>query len=403
MRCHLLSICETINNIRILLIIMSSFSVQLMKKVKAVLNDYKSFVSFGKDDFPVDEKYLEIFSSMKRWHVNCHITPVDWKESFDRIKHGLDVRGKMRPLGDLKSFLDIKFKAEVHQNRFNICEILEFLENDIRHLYRLKLDFRDGEFDEFNTSQIYQGMLPEDTTFYERVFLPTALFLTYSQRHPNSDRESLMNDCFTLGAGTKRDDLAPEVTGLCMMCSEHEGFKSLSEIDIEYFNKQVLMKQIASNFNCSYSMGESDLSDESYSNKDKSTFWYNPFSSSESSITSEEPPTHDDDDRIEVGFTCSKCSKEFSKHEFVEFHKACFHKTSDTTTVRFVEEAEELMTTFNEEPGPSSEPDLVMSKDSATASSSKRVKLDIKEKSKPTSSPQQTRKGVRKSLRFHDK
>ena len=153
---------------------------------------------------------------MKRWHVNCHITPVDWKESFDRIKHGLDVRGKMRPLGDLKSFLDIKFKAEVHQNRFNICEILEFLENDIRHLYRLKLDFRDGEFDEFNTSQIYQGMLPEDTTFYERVFLPTALFLTYSQRHPNSDRESLMNDCFTLGARTKRDDLAPEVTGLCV-------------------------------------------------------------------------------------------------------------------------------------------------------------------------------------------
>ena len=386
-----------------LVIGMSSFSVQLRKKVKAVLHDYKSLVSFGKDDFPLDEKYSEIFSSMKRWHANCHITPVDWKESFDRIKHGLDVRGKMRPLGNLKSFLDLKFKSEVLQDRFYICEILEFLENDIRHLYRLKLDFRDGEFDEFNTSQIYAGMLPEDTTFYERVFLPTALFLTYSQRHPNSDWESLMNDCFTLGAGTKREDLAPEVTGLCMICSEYEGFKSLSEIDIEYFNKQVLMKQIASDFKCSYSMEESDDSDENSANNDKSTFWYNPFSSSESSssITSEEPKTHDDEDRSgsKQIFTCSKCSKEFSKHEFVEFHKACFHKTSDTTAVRFVEEAEELMTTFNEDSGPSSKPDMVMPEDSATASSSKRAKLDIKEKS----SAQKTRKGVRKSLRFHDK
>ena len=110
-----------------LVIGMSSFSVQLRKKVKAVLHDYKSLVSFGKDDFPLDEKYSEIFSSMKRWHANCHITPVDWKESFDRIKHGLDVRGKMRPLGNLKSFLDLKFKSEVLQDRFYICEILEFL------------------------------------------------------------------------------------------------------------------------------------------------------------------------------------------------------------------------------------------------------------------------------------
>lgn len=382
---------------------MSSFSVKLGKKVKAVLNEYKSFVSFGKDDFPLEEKYSEIFSSMKRWHANCHITPVDWKESFDRIKHGLDVRGKMRPLGKLKSFLDIKFKSEVHQDRFYICEMLEFLENDIRHLYRLKLDFRDGEFDEFNTSQIYAGMLPEDTTFYEKVFLPTALFLTYSQRHPNSDWESLMNDCFTLGAGSKRDDLAPEVTGLCIICSEFEEFQSLSERDIEYFNKQVLMKQIASDFKCSYSMEESDESDETSSKNGKSTFWYNPFSSSESSssIPSEEPKPHDDTDTSvsKVIFTCSKCSKEFSKHEFVEFHKACFHKTSDTTAVRFVEEAEELMITFNEDPGTSSKPDRAMSEDSATASSSKRAKLDIKEKS----SAQKTRKGVRKSLRFHDK
>ena len=130
------------------------------------------------------------------------------------------------------------------------------------------------------------------------------------------------------------------------------------------------MEQISSNFKCSYSMGESDESNESNSNNGKCAFWFNPFSNSESSgsRTSEEPTANDDDNRSEVKFRCSKCSKEFSKHEFVEFHKACFHKPSDTTAVRFVEEAQELMTTFNEYPGSSSKPDMVMSEDSATAS-----------------------------------
>ena len=370
-------------------------------KSKAVLKDYKTFVVFGGEIKQVKAEHLEIFSSMKRWHANGHTFPEDWKASFNRIKNGLDVRGKMNPPGDLKKFLKMKFASEDPKTKFSISEMLEFLNDDINRLYRLKLDERDVEVDEFNVDQIYQGMLPEDVTFYQKSFLPTALFLTYSQRHPNDERTALMNDIFTVGSGSKREDLAPEVTGLCSLCASEEGFPYLTEQDVEQFNRKVLEKQIGLNFHCSYEINDSDSrSDKSAIDTDMPSFWFNPFSSSDGSM-SESSQNTDDVFSFADSFPCNLCPKQFTEADLLQFHKDCFHKYAPGTRVTFVEEGEDLISSFhcNQESGTSpNEASKIVPKESGA---SKRIKLDVKESAKHTkSNVQKSKKGVRKSLRF---
>ena len=103
---------------------------------------------------------------------------------------------------------------------FNICELLDFLVDDIRqylmHLISLVDDDEEEELDIFHISS---GVHPDDIPFFEKSFLPVALFNTYSEIHPNSSRKALMNDVFSIGAGSKTEDLFPEVTALCCLCA----------------------------------------------------------------------------------------------------------------------------------------------------------------------------------------
>ena len=315
---------------------------QLLAKVREVLKQYKSYVVFGTAEVALEEKNQKLFSSMKRWHSNSHISTDDWEFSFNRIKHGLDVKEKMRLPGDLQKFLRSKFSQSGLKTRFSVCNILAFLEPIISRLYKELLEKRDLTEDEFGLNKLPgQSMLPEELTFYEREFLPYALFLTYSQRHPNDDRESLMDDIFSTGSGSVTPDLTPEVTALCASCANNEGFPDLGRKDIEQFNIQILQQLIKHNFKVTYAE-ESSSSDESI---EYNSFWFNPFSSDDCDSVDSGAEAEDITDSIK--FKCSVCAKEFSKEDFLEFHEEWFHKTKIATSVNFVDEPEDLILTFH--------------------------------------------------------
>lgn len=328
-------------------------SEQLLRKVRAVLKEFKSCVIFRNEEISVERNYLKLFSSMKRWHTNSHISRSDWKLSFERIKHTLDVKEKMRLPGDLKSFLTSKFSKTGLTSRFSVTEILQFLEPDINRLYKEMLTNRDLEVDEFGMENIGQCLLPEDITFYEREFLPFALFLTYSQRHPNDERVSLMDDLFSIGSGSRNKDLMPEVTALCGICAESEHLSDLTEHDMEQFNIQILNKLIEHKFKVATNIyDDSSSSDESIDSNEKQFEWFNPFSSddSESSTSNVEDACSTSNMNMEdTKFKCNVCSREFSQIDFLQFHKEWFHKTSIATCVNYVEEPETLMTSFHRE------------------------------------------------------
>ena len=196
---------------------MSSYADKLLIKTKTVLSEYKSKIVIDERKISLNATSLKVFISMKRWHANAHMSPTDWKSCFAKVKDKLDVKEKMKTLdGDLNNFLKVKFAATVLKEQFAICDVLDCLVVDIRDLYQLKLDQRDDELDdEFNVDHFFQGMKPSDLTYYKKVFLPAALFFTYLERHPDSDRRALMEDVFTVGSGSQTEDLVPEVTGLC--------------------------------------------------------------------------------------------------------------------------------------------------------------------------------------------
>ena len=327
---------------------------QLIRKVNAVLKDYKSYVVFGTEEVSTDENYFNLFSSMKRWHINCHMSTSDWKSSFDRIKCSLNVKEKMKLPGDLKQFLTLKFSKTGLTSRFSVVEMLEFLVQDIKSLYKEMLRNRDIEIDEFGIGNIGQEMLPEDITFYEKEFLPFALFLTYSQHHPNDKRESLMDDIFSLGSGSRNHDLIPEVTALCRICAGSQHYSDLSEHDIEQFNIQILKKQIEYKFKVVTDMNCSSSSDESVDSNEKHFLWFNPFSSddcgsSTSNSETEEVRASSTSNIEDCQYQCNVCSRVFSQNDFLQYHKEWFHKSAVATSVNYVEDPEIMMISFHKE------------------------------------------------------
>ena len=374
---------------------------QLLEKSKSVISDYKSFIVFDEKKVVIDEDKHEIYSSMKRWHFNAHKTQTYWKEMFTKSVTSLDVKEKMNQLDtDLKNFLKKKFKASGPKDQFSICGILEFLVSDVRQLYQIKLDERDSEVDEFNTDQIYQGILPEDLLYFNKVFLPAALFFTYLSGHPNSDRNALMNDIFTIGSGSQTDLLEPELTAVCKVCAAEKGFEHFNEKEIELLNMKILEVQIKKKFHSSFKMIYSDSSDMGSSVG--SDFWFNPFSSSssldENLEVSKESGLHENEIVHNLKFSCNLCEKKFSSDDFLGFHKECFHKTSPVVkSVTFVGEPQDLITSFCHEPSSSSSD--VVSKQGPTILASKTGKSEATGKVETTT---QSKKGVRKSLRFSD-
>jgi hypothetical protein len=370
---------------------MHSYAERLLLKANAVLKDYRDKVVLEHDEpIVLNAKQLELFDSMKRWHCNAHMSEKDWKICFENVKHKLDVKEKMSQLdSDLEQFLKVKFAKTENKDRWTISDSLDFLVSDIRELYQKKLDDRDEEQDdEFDTSCIAQGMKPDDAKHYSKVFLPVAIFLTYREKHPWSKRSALMSDAFSLGAGSERDDLVPEITGLCVQCPIKKEFEHFRESDIDSYNKKLFLLQCKNKFQSSYSFGDSDDdSIDSFSVKEAK--WYNPFDSSSPSEVSDKENDVELDKSV-TSFACQCCMKSFSRKEFLDYHTECFHKTTfRPNVVQFVSDPENLMLSFCRDPAASS-PDLLTDQQSGSGVQDK----SSKQAAKPT------KKVTRRSLRF---
>ena len=326
------------------------FEERLKRKVQAVFSEYKTKVKKDGSHVNAEEKYEELFTSMKRWHHNSHVSKDEWKSAFDKIKLRLNVRGKLSVPYDLQQFLNAKFAKSDIKDKFIVCEIFDFLEDDIRQYLQHISEANDEE--DFDIFKICSGLHPDDIPFFEKSFLPVALFNTYLEVHPFADRKSLMNDLFSLGAGSKTQDLFPEVTALCSLCVESGGFTE--DFDIDQFNRKVMWEQLRDNFSMPMSYDSSD--DEEGLGAPKATgddvievdqLWYNPFSSSsdESDFDLEELLEKNDNDgvrQVADAYKCNLCPKSFTKAEFLSFHKGWFHKVK----ISYVAEGEELMESF---------------------------------------------------------
>ena len=362
---------------------MGPFLRDLVLKSYAVHQEFQSKTN-EIDDIELNDEEKSLFQSMQRWHANGHMLDEDWLSCFDKVKDRLDVKERMDPMDvDFKSFLDSKFKASNIKEKFSVCEIFEFLVNKIKAFYDVKIEARDLEEENvFSIERIIQGLQAVDGTHYERVFLPSAIFFTYLEKHKNSgDRTDLMKDCFTVGAGSRQRDLFPEVTGLCRECKDSESF---SDSDLDIFNKKVFKLQLKNKFRSNFrrvdSSEESDNDDTTHVGS--IARWYNPFESDSDTDLSSGPLDKSTDSSTGkiLQHPCNKCSKVFSKEEFLDFHKDCFHRTdgnktrivlvdSDISSVSCEEsetpsqsknivgvsypEPEELMVSFTQEPGPS--------------------------------------------------
>lgn len=285
---------------------------------------------------------------------------------------------------DICIIFSIKFKSSTIVGSFSVTEFLDFLEVRIEKLYREKLNSRILD-DEFDTEHPYDFCDPKDTTFYSRCFLPHALILTYKEVHSNSDDKDIWDDVFTVGAGSRTQDLIPETQPICQLCGS-VFFKALKDLDqeqIKLLNYQVFKAQKQNFFlrpklaklllksDCADSNSNDD-SDNLVASLDISKVMevdpFNPFS--EDSF--EEIPTDNsekkvqfnpfssDDDELDTDVVvdepkvynyCPKCSKGFSLLVYLDYHNQVFHssrsKSVKSIIPRFVPEGEDLMTSFS--------------------------------------------------------
>ena len=271
--------------------------------------------------------------------------------------------------------------------RFYLPGILEFLEPHIRSLYQRRLDEREP-VDEFDCDNVMNCRKPEDTTFYERGFLPAAVLATYRLKHLDFEEDQLWDELFTLGSGSKTEDLFPETNPVCFDCASvfYPNLKAVNLAELHNLNAKVFKLQKNNLFkipsfakvftDTSSVTTNSDAESIGFSSKsgaDKAGVRaFNPFSedSSDNSDTfsdklknlvddkkiafnpfsSDESEKEDESKRLNY---CPVCHKSFTLNDYLSYHNQIFHKKSNVKSLipQFVSDAEELITTFvNESP-----------------------------------------------------
>ena len=302
------------------------------------------------------------------------------------LKNLLDVKEKMTLIPEtLQKFLDIKHKKSLPKEQFSINELFESILPKIKELYKLKLDNRDShdEFgvDNFEIGNIVDGINSKDLIYYRKTFVPAALYYIYKEIHPNYEaEEELMNDLFSIGAGSKTENLTPEIVTVCQMCIEKISQEQFGTEDVDNLNQSVFKHQLRDNFQIDGYLGSSDssvsLGDRSMKEditREDSVF--NPFSQDcEDSITGSsvykenaKPSLIDKETDL---YVCPVCSKQFTRSDFVEYHRKLFHKqksdsqndsltvldSAKTVTAQFVDDDDlDLMKTFDVDNDPSYE------------------------------------------------
>lgn len=340
----------------------------IMKKLKAVTENYTSDKYSKIDNVETSASDQKWFRSMTRWHQNVHLTDSKLLSLLEYVneKNILDVKENMTCIPEVVStFLKAKFKESSQIRRFSINDLFEKLLPNIQALYELKIESRDSldEFgldslkNDYDVEKLVGGLNSEDMIFFQKTFVPLALFLVYKEIHKsNYEEESeLLNDLFTIGSGSKSYDLIPEIVPYCQEC-----ISKSSVSDVDMINKKVFKLQLSDNFE----LADLIFSDSSLSSDEEKESGFNPFS---------QELDHSLSDKETTCFKCIYCPKQFSRQDFVAYHKTVFHKSENSKEAgikvvipSFVDDgAAELMQTFtNADPSPNilSETDEMNSK-----------------------------------------
>ena len=226
-----------------------SLSLKLMKKVEVVRAYYGSDSDDNAAARESKDIDVKLYASMQRWHLNGHITEKDWIDAFEKIKFRLKTKNSFlpecMPLG-LSEFLKRKFKTTVTKEQFSESEI--FPERLVLKIFRYYEDLNDEEtaaIDEFDVENVVSGIPSDQINYVKQTFLPLAYFYTYQEKHSDTPAKELMEDCFDVGAGSKGEDLFPEVNSYCEACSD--GFGSW-ESRFQHLNFILHRKQVKNKF-----------------------------------------------------------------------------------------------------------------------------------------------------------
>ena len=354
---------------------------ELKAKIAAVIKRHGE-IDVENEQNDISAKDTCLFASCQRWHENAHMTDEDWICHFEQIREKLKIEGSrlVNPPEDIINMLTSSYKEDSSpQSMFGINDMFSIkFQSHLRKVFEELVDERDGD-DEFGLDNIYQGWKPDDVTFWSRTFMPVAMFYSYKHRHTYATDQELFSDCFSVGAGSRRDDLIPEVNAFCNRCSADQmGSK----------NKKIFLEQLKNHFNLPDYREESikgfavsDISDgdtpksvasENLYEQDKKIFnpllsessesdhdhqetencyqaVFNPMMSDSSEGDSSENLDYKISSEEELKpYKCFNCLKAFSKEKFVQMHSSIFHQRKNKVVVpEFVKEPLEMMTSFS--------------------------------------------------------
>ena len=314
-------------------------AVLLEQKVKQIRTFYKTSI-LQLNEVVIGENEEQLFASMQRWHLNSHVSDTEWFDLYYSIKHKLKVKAEYNgemPKG-LQKFLKSKFASNTLMGKFLVSDIFpDGMVQEIFKYYRELLTdqkekcklMKEDSVDSFDVNNFLEGggVSQEEINFYHKVFLPLAIYEIYSAKHTEaSSTIQLMNDCFTLGSGSKRKDLCPEVNAFCQLCCGDEWLSKY-----EHENKIIFSQQVANKFQLPYIDNEDSVSFEKSRDSIKSKQGdevdiENPFMSD---CTEDIPDDYENETEnttpLEREHGCSLCLKSFSCEKFLTMHSKLFH------------------------------------------------------------------------------
>ena len=326
---------------------MMKFKDQISKKLEAIIEKYAGPENC-KSSVEIPDKDQSLFQSMGRWHRNFHLSDGELFSLLENIKqiNVLDVKEKMPVIPvTLQTFLNKQHRATSSQDSFSVNELFEVLLPSIKDLYMIKVDERDSndEFgldsmkDNYDIGKLAAGMQSEDLMFYERTFMPAALFFIYAEIHKELDvgEEELCKDMFSIGAGSKTYDLLPELAAACPLCITNICDGMFEPEEVHSLNKGVFMQQVRDNFSFeNLTFGSESSANLRIQHEDdelsQSESICNPFSGVNKIFECGLPS--DDESAV---YECNLCLKEFTRNDFLQFHTEVFHGSKSAKEVRF--------------------------------------------------------------------
>ena len=307
----------------------------LKEKVILIRNEYKDVIQNRKlVDVTLTAEENKLFLSMKRWHRNMHRDDKELISHLNQVDERglLNVKEKMEKIpGELKQYLDVKFKKTETAERFGYHDLFDNVLNHVMKTFKQKLDDRSTE--EFDLENIVCGIPPDDLTFYQRIYCPAAVFYTYKSVHKDYlCDEELMEDIFSIGGGSKCESLTPEITPYCQECGD-----SLSADEIVNINLNIFKCLKAINFQLQRRCNIRDFQT-----------WYKDSTETEVHYVDRSKPTGNEEKKVDdqenttcnylkldsescVEYECLSCDKKFTSGQFLTYHRLLFHRNERRT------------------------------------------------------------------------